>query len=529
MFGFLNIKGIALDKNQLEKYIENFASDNTITNFSQKQTYPIPRMIENFEFITKVYNLLNEHVKLKVNIHPAGEWLLDNYYIIEENVKTIQKELTLNKYKNFVGLDNTAYRGYARIYVLACQILAYTENNINEANLEFVLKAYQKKKNLSMNEIWNIGTFLKIGLIENIRMVCEKIYSSQIQKYRAHEIFEKFVEEKNKEYQICKIDVKKQTKKIGYGKFKFPFIEYLSYKLKRIGKKGKAFLDILEEQVNMMGMQIQEVIKKEHFEIAIQKVTIGNCILTLKKLSRMNFLEIFDSINGVEEVLKNDPANIYEKMDYETKENYRNEILKLAKKTKISEIYIAQKVIELASNAKQKSLDEEKTHIGYYLISEGKGDLLNTLNIGNKYKKMNLNTKAKIYVYGISVLSVILTIIITYNMYNKINLFILTILSILTFFPISEIVVQIVQYILEKNIKPKQLPKMDYSYGIPKEDATFVVIPTIVNSKEKVQELMHKLEVFYLANKSENIYFALLGDCSTSDKETQNEKNYQNI
>ena len=102
MFGILNINGIALDKQKLEEYIEKFASDNSVTKNSDIQTYPINDMLKNFEFITRVYNLLNEHVKLKINIHPAGEWLLDNYYIIEENVKSVQKELSLNKYKNLM-------------------------------------------------------------------------------------------------------------------------------------------------------------------------------------------------------------------------------------------------------------------------------------------------------------------------------------------------------------------------------------------------------------------------------------------
>ena len=92
-------------------------SDNSVTKNSDIQTYPINDMLKNFEFITRVYNLLNEHVKLKINIHPAGEWLLDNYYIIEENVKSVQKELSLNKYKNLqwlctyicVGLRNFSF------------------------------------------------------------------------------------------------------------------------------------------------------------------------------------------------------------------------------------------------------------------------------------------------------------------------------------------------------------------------------------------------------------------------------------
>ena len=115
----LNIKGALLDKHQLESYLEKIASSHNITTKSQKDTYPIPQMLENYRTIKEVYQLLNEHLKLGINIHPAGEWLLDNFYIIEETVKQIQKELPLKKYINFVGISNGEYKGFARIYVLA--------------------------------------------------------------------------------------------------------------------------------------------------------------------------------------------------------------------------------------------------------------------------------------------------------------------------------------------------------------------------------------------------------------------------
>lgn len=100
----LNIKGALLDKQSLESYLEKIALDHVITDKSDEETYPIPRLRENFEFITKTYELLNEHLKKGINIHPAGEWLLDNYYIIEETAKTIEKDLTLKKYKNLIGI-----------------------------------------------------------------------------------------------------------------------------------------------------------------------------------------------------------------------------------------------------------------------------------------------------------------------------------------------------------------------------------------------------------------------------------------
>ena len=330
----LKITGTMLEKRQLEIHLEKIASSHNITQKSQKNTYPIPQMLENFKTIEEVYNLLNEHLKLGINIHPAGEWLLDNFYIIEENIKQIQKELPLNKYTNFVGIANGEYKGFARIYVLASEIVAYTDNKIETENLEDYLKSYQSKKTLSMDEIWNIGMFLQIAIIENITEICAKIYSSQIQKYKAENIAERLIENKNKVDTKFKNSNKKLEKEI-FQDMRFPFIEYMSYILKRYGKKANAYLNVLEEVIEKLGTTVSEVIKKEHFEIATQKVLMGNSITSIKEIQRINFLEIFEKINGVEELLKKDPAQIYHKMDHKTKEYYRTKIKEISKRSRV--------------------------------------------------------------------------------------------------------------------------------------------------------------------------------------------------
>ncbi len=363
----LNINGAVLDKNQLESYIEKIAADHNLQHFSNKNTYPIPRLKDNFKFITKTYNLLNEHIKMGIDMYPAGEWLLDNYYVIEETVQTLAKELTPKKYREFIGLANGPYEGFARIYVLAAEIVAYTDCKIDYDNLKYCLQAYQQKKTLSMEEIWNLQLFLQIAIIENIRNICERIYSSQIQKYKVESIVERLVEKKDYRNQKYKANHKEQVKVISYREMKYPFIEYMSYKLKKYGKNGIAYLNVLEEQVSKMGTTIQDVIKKEHFLIATSKVSIGNSITSMREIGRLNILDIFENINGVEEVLKEDPANIYSKMDYKTKGYYRGKIEEISQKTKISEIYIANKVLELAS---RENINEKAKHVGYYLISE---------------------------------------------------------------------------------------------------------------------------------------------------------------
>ncbi len=568
----LNIKGAVLNNDQLQNYLEKIASDHVLINTSEKDTYPIPKLKENYEVIKEIYNLLNEHIKIGLPIHPAGEWLLDNFYIIEETIKTIIKELPLKKYVSFLGISNGMYKGFARVYVLAAEIVAYTDNRIDGKNISDLLNSYQKKKTLSMEEIWNIGLFMQIALIQNIKDICEKIYFSQMQKYRVENIIERLVENKDELKYKNLSNYKSKVK--GYGEMKYPFIEYMSYRLKRYGKSASAFMNVLEEQVNKMGTTIDEVIQKEHFDIAVKKVSMANCITSIKELLRIDFLQIFEKINGVEEILKKDPVGIYPKMDYKTKEYYRNKIKELSKKTKISEIYIAQKVLELAEKAKllgtglnslagknsNSNISQNKnesaklfnpvpnslansivSHVGYYLIDDGENILLDKLQSGVKKK---LSTKLKVRrflatIWGASVVIDILICILLALQLNILtrgaqvqfgNIVLIIFTAIILLLPIQEVIQQIVKHVMGKIVKPKIIPKLDFQHGVPKEAATFVVIPTIIKSKEKVADLMKRLEVYYLANKSDNLYFALLGDCSSGknkeesfDKEVKEE------
>lgn len=195
----LNTKGVVVNKEELKSYLESIASDHVVINRSEKQTYPVFRLIENFEYITKVYDMLNQHLKLGINIHPAGEWLLDNYYVIEETVKEVRKNLTLKKYVKCTGIASGKFKGYARSYIVANEIVKYTDGNFDEDDIQEFLISYQKKKTLNMSEIWDINLFFKIALVEKIREICEKIYSSQMQKLRVESIIERLVENKPKE------------------------------------------------------------------------------------------------------------------------------------------------------------------------------------------------------------------------------------------------------------------------------------------------------------------------------------------
>ena len=508
----ISTNGVVLTTRELEEYLEKIGATHNLFSKSSKETYPIPRLQENYIIIKEVYELLNEHVKQGISIHPAGEWILDNFYIIEETVKSIKQELTMKKYTNFVGIRNGVYDGFARVYVLASEIVNYTDNKIETESLEKCLSAYQTKKTLNMDEIWNIGVFLQIALIENIRQICESIYVSQMQKYKVERIVEKEIEDtQNSKFRSFRTN--RSFKSIA--SMKYSFIEYMSYKLKKYGKKTERYLEILEEVVEKTGTTVSEVIKREHFDIAVKRVSIGNCITSIKKIQRINFLEIFEKINGVEEILKQDPANVYEKMDYKTKDLYRQAIKEISRKSKISEIYIAKKLLELCKNEKGK-----RSHIGYYLFEKNRNIIYEKIG-ARKQKIMSTKNRVKYYISMIAIFTIFISFCLIFRIINRVNFICNIFAFVLLLIPVSEFVIQIMQYVLSKFVKPKPIPRLDLYDGIDEENATIVVIPTILKSREKVKELMKKMEVFYLANKSDNLYFCLLGDSSESNKKNE--------
>ena len=462
----------------MENFAKKLAINNKIQKKSNEKTFPIVNLNKKLELIEKAYNILNESIFLNVPIPPSGEWLLDNYYLVEEQFNSIKNELSLEKYKELPSINGTS-----RILVLARKMVEYTDANITEENLGIFLRAYQSKKSILMKELWVMPIMLKIAIIEYISEICEKILDSQLQKFKVESLVERIIKNKSvQEQNFLKYkNIKIDTEATAY-------VEHLIYSLKKYGKEGKKYTEILEEEIKKVGTSTNDVIKFEHYDMAIRRVSMGNSITSIRNISRYNWQIIFEEINGIENILLKDAW--YDNCDYETRNSYRTEIQKISKKTKISEKYIASKLIEIAQNE----------HVGEYLIGDKKNELYKVL--GCKFRESK-NILAK-YLLAIYLPTVIFSILITKNYF------------LLALIPLSEVFVTLVNKIISKNIIPKRLPRIE---NIPEDVSTFVVVPTLLNSADRVKKMIRNLEIYYLGNKIDNLYFALLGDASESKKE----------
>ena len=518
-YKYLNIKGANLEDNQLYDYLKHSAEEDLIIKNSNKKTFPIKALKKDFNIILKTYKLLNEHLKLGINIHSAGEWLLDNFYIIEECEKNVEKNLKLKKYISLPGLDNEKYKGFSRIYVLVSEIVGFSEKTISEEKIINSINSYQLRKVLSMEEIWEIGNFFQIALIQKISEICEKIYYAQQERYKVENTFERLVELKPNNNRVYKRKIKNNKKSYDLN---YSYIEYMTYKLRRIGKKGSQYIDILENEINKLGTSIDDIVQKEHLYIATLKIKLGIFITSLKKINRIDYKNIFKETNKTEELLNHDPSGFFAMQTDDTKELYREVIRKISKKAHISEIYVTEKILSLAKRYENTIKDEEKkkSHVGYYLIGEGIYELKEAI-LERKVLRYKKEVIINIYKFFATVNPLILDLFITFMIQKEFPNFFNIIIFIFLYIPIYEINIRIINYLLSKFIKPKKIPKVNFEDGVDEESKTMVVMPCILDGEKKVKECFKKLEIYYLANKDKNIYFTLLGDCTASEKEVE--------
>lgn len=473
----------------MEEYAKKLATEYKVNSYSSKKNFPREKIKDDFNTITKAYRFLTESVEKNVPISLAGEWLLDNYYIIEEQVGYILNSLDIKTYKKLPAIN-----GKSRIAIICEEFVEYNDGYISKENIEKFFNAYQTKDVFIQAELYELELYLQIALVNKIKKVSDKIIKNQLQKFKVESLIERTIRknklENQKFYKYKDIKLKNE---VG------SYVEHLFYKLKKMGRKAKKYLEILEEEINKAGSTSDKIIKSMHFEMTLQRVSISSSILSLKRLTRLNFNVIVENINFIEKILMQD--EIYLKLDDETKEIYRNKIKNISQKLEISEIYVAQNLIEYLEIQQDSDMSE-------FLLGDKKRFFLEYLGYKESFKDFVLRIicshKLFLYLLAIYVPSFFISAGISRKTWP------------ILLVPISEVFVTIVNRFITDRVKPRVLPRFK---EIDESVNTFVIVPTLLKSEERVKELFRSIEKYYILNKIPNIYFCLLGDVSEEKEE----------
>ena len=476
---------------------------------------------KNYGIISSTYKILEKSNEIKIPIHSAGQWLLDNMYIIDEEYELIKGSLKFLKKKKLPVIKLHDGTEHIAIFYLAYELVEKSTGYIDQNLILNTLREHQKLSYLSSEELDMFLLMLKIALLKFIARISLNISNSQLRKIDVEKILESenddgnIISEMYSEFRYIRNFKDYVSDENKIKNTNTAFVEYMAYRLKEMGVKGEKYYKLLSDEAEKIGFTIEEAIIKEHMEIAKTTDYIGRAILSYKRLQGINFREIFENVNKIDETLKNDYTNEFIKCDYKTKSRYRNYVIKLAKKYKVSEVYIAKKVVECSNKYKK--------HVGFFLIGDEKYLLKKELGksyISDMiYNNIICPSKPFIYIASLIVISLFITLLIGKSIFLFDNTALLVLAYIALFSLSLEVSDKIVNYALRKLVKPKILPRFDFAKTVDEKYPTYIVMPTIISSIEKLDNMISKMEVTYLANRSENMYYMLIGDCVSSDKE----------
>ncbi|MBC3796902.1 GH36-type glycosyl hydrolase domain-containing protein [Acetobacterium tundrae] len=527
----LNMRDASLSSEELEDHAKKIAFEHSVSVKKRSSKSPILRMNDNYKFIMTVYKELNEDVQKKFAVPPASEWLLDNFYVIEKQVKGLRRDLKKSDYIRLPVLKSGLLKGQIRIFAVAVELVAHTDGQIDEKILSDYLKAYQSHSVLFDREIVALPMMITLALIENIRVLCEDIRKTQTQWHKADKIFVKWIE--NEEYDTRKTVKLLQDSLKSLDEVEPSFVEHLFYRLRRSGRSYVEVLQNMDENLDKLGTTTEEITKKEHSTQSVNTVTMGNSITSIHFFSSLDWSDLFESVSMVEQILKQDPDGTYPLMDIATRSHYRTKVEELALSFGVSELYLAKMAIAFAKEAYIKSNQSESVdasiqrtwHVGYYLIGNG------IKNLENREKKINsFSPKAEsmgkknpgiLYIGSMGLITLLFVFIaVRYsNFTTSSHVVLFSILAIIAvLIPASEIAVDVVNWIVCHALKPAFFPRLQLKDGIPETMSTIVAIPTLLSDENRVKELLAGLESHYLSNREDHLYFALIGAFRDSDE-----------
>ncbi len=477
-----------------------------------------------YRIILYAYDYIDRDMRNKTEIIPAAEWLLDNLYFIEKEYKDIKHNMPVGYYNYLPVIKQGVMKGFPRIYQIALKIVCYTDGRIDEDITEKFIRAYQENDVLTNGEIWALPLMLRIGLIHNISKAAETIVFAQKERNKANITAEKIihmVNEKSSEDTLYVLF----NEEISFSPH---FTERLLKILRDNGIENSEVYRWIDEKLQLQNSSTEKMINNDHQKQASMQLSMGNCINGMKEIEALDWRDFFERTSCVEAVLMSDPADIYVKMEFASKDYYRHKIEKLSEYMGISEVYIARKAVECALDADPAPDREYLRHVGYYLIDDGVDCLKKKIGYKARGVKkiFSFPEKHKVFCYiGIitagTVLLSLTVIILSLLSDYRIIFWKYIIAAAAIIIPCSEIVISVMNWSINQLTEPDVIPKMEFEEGIPREYSAAVVIPTILNSEKRVHNIVNDLEVYYLANSEKNLFFVLLGDLKDSSREEE--------
>jgi len=484
----------------------------------------LARLGEN-EQILRAYNRATQAVDQTRRVTHAAEWLLDNFYLIEEQIQMARRHLPRGYSRELPRLRSGLSAGLPRVYDLALELISHVDAQMDAEPLRAFIAAYQTVSALKLGELWAIPIMLRLALIENLRRVTTRLMIARHDRDLADlwvQRLQEMAEKRPAHLVVVVADMAQSTLPLSSA-----FVAEFSQRLSHQSPAMHLARTWLEHRLTDQGLSIEQLVRLESQNQAADQVSVSHTINSLRFLGAMDWREFVEAMSQVDQALRLDPAGVYAKMDFFTRDRYRHSVETISRHGRLGELAVAQQAIQLAeTSAREKGIQHRTAHVGFYLIDKGLGALEQAAEMRRPWhtaiERCIHRFPLAFYAGGAWSLTAVATLGLLLPAWAlEVPGWKLAFFAFVLLLCSSQLAVALMNWLSTFLVKPRLLPRLDYSAGIAPECQTLVVVPTMLTSSGTVARLVESLEIHYLANRDKHLYFALLTDFQDAPEETQ--------
>ena len=516
----LAIRADLFGAERLEHHAQTLAAAQMVASGSPVRGRKLgERVKENAAVLLGAYRVCAQAAQAKQTITPAAEWLLDNFHLVEQQLRQIKDDLPPGYYRQLPKLKDGPFGGYPRVFGLTWAYVAHTDSLMSAPILARYVRAYQQVQPLMIGELWAVAITLRIVLIENMRRLAEEIAEGQNLRLQADAVVDAVLAAQQSPGRSQLYVMQKMVAPFETAALSEIVAAQMAKRLRGSDPAQTPLFGWLEDRLLRQGSSIDQVIANAQLRLGATNVTMRNIVTSMRLSSEMDWADFFEEVSLVDARLRDSPT--YAEMDFTTRNRYRTEIEILARRSDWSEDAAADACVVLAAQGETAQSRDP----GHWLIAEGRIAL--ELKLGFK-PSMALRLRRGVgrfglagYLAAIAAVSLaILALGLSLASAAGAGGLALAVLAMTGIGVAADVGAAIVNTIVTRSLPPIPLPGLDLAKGVPRQLRTLVAVPVLLHDTVEVLTQVERLEVHHLSSTGGAVHYALLSDVMDADSET---------
>ncbi|QUD90829.1 glycosyl transferase [Phenylobacterium montanum] len=506
---------------RLEEHARSLAAAQDVDRTAARGASLAARLDDNEAILQAAYRDVVQAIDEGAAITPAAEWLVDNFHVIEKQMREIRSDLPAGYYRQLPKLASGPFVRYPRVFGLIWAFVAHTDSLFDPDALCAYLRAYQQVQPLMIGELWAVATTLRIVLVENLRRIARRVMDSRAGRSAADALADRLLGSGGRAAEPASAVLPP----IGRARFSDAFLVQLTHRLRDQDPGIAPALVWLDEQLAVQGATAEAVVRDEHQRQVAGSITVRNIITSMRLVNDVDWTELFERVSPVDDVFRDGDGFLL--MDFPTRDLYRRAVEELARGSPLTELQVAAAAVAWAKRAEEQGgagEDDRRAEPGYYLIAAGRA----AFEHGIGFRPPLAAWPARLYrtlgiggyvsagaIVAASFLALAFSVLVACGLPGQW----LPLFALLGAVPAIDLAVALVNFTVTRGYPATLLPALELAGGVPPEFRTMIAVPVLLSNREDVEEQIRQLEIHYLASPEGELYFALLSDWPDADCE----------